>query len=118
VEIPDKGIMCEILWSDPGDAPGRGLSKRGCGITYGPDVAERFLKNNGLKLLVRAHEVKPEGYEWQKGKHVVTVFSAPNYCDQMGNKGAFARFQGADMEAKLTTFEKVDHPKVPPMAYA
>jgi serine/threonine-protein phosphatase 5 len=36
----------------------------------------------------------------------------------MGNKGAFARFQGADMEAKLTTFEKVDHPKVPPMAYA
>jgi len=50
------------------------------------------LKNNGLKLLVRAHEVKPEGYEWQKGKNVITVFSAPNYCDQMGNKGAFARF--------------------------
>jgi serine/threonine-protein phosphatase 5 len=90
--VPDKGIMCELLWSDPGDAPGRGLSKRGCGITYGPDVAERFLKANGLKLLVRAHEVKPEGYEWQKGKHVITVFSAPNYCDQMGNKGAFARF--------------------------
>jgi serine/threonine-protein phosphatase 5 len=64
VEVPDNGIMCELLWSDPGDAPGRGLSKRGCGITYGPDVAERFLKANGLKLLVRAHEVKPEGYEW------------------------------------------------------
>ena len=48
-------------------------------------------------MLVRSHEVKPEGYEYQKGGKVLTVFSAPNYCDQMGNKGAFVRFQGADM---------------------
>jgi len=36
----------------------------------------------------------------------------------MGNKGAFIRFQGADMEPKITTFGHVDHPKIPPMAYA
>ena len=36
----------------------------------------------------------------------------------MGNKGAYIRFQGADMSPQITSFEKVDHPKVPPMAYA
>jgi serine/threonine-protein phosphatase 5 len=48
---------------------------------FGPDVAEKFLTENGLELLVRSHEVKPEGFEYQKGGKVLTVFSAPNYCD-------------------------------------
>ena len=45
-----------------------------------------------LAMLVRSHEVKPEGFEYQKGGKVLTIFSAPNYCDQMGNKGAYVRF--------------------------
>jgi serine/threonine-protein phosphatase 5 len=80
-ETPDSGIMCECLWSDPCDMPGRHPSKRGCGLQFGPDITARFLERNGLKLLVRAHEVKQEGFEWQKGGKCVTVFSAPNYCD-------------------------------------
>jgi serine/threonine-protein phosphatase 5 len=36
----------------------------------------------------------------------------------MGNKGAFIRFKGKTMEPEITSFEKVDHPKIPPMAYA
>jgi len=36
----------------------------------------------------------------------------------MGNKAAIARFKGATMEPKIITFEKVDHPKIPPMAYS
>ena len=91
-EPGEEGIMVETLWSDPCDMNGRHPSKRGVGVMFGPDVAERFLTANGLKMLVRSHEVKPEGYEYQKGGKVLTVFSAPNYCDQMGNKGAFVRF--------------------------
>ena len=63
-EPTDEGIMCECLWSDPCDMPGRHPSKRGVGVMFGPDVAENFLKDNGLELLVRAHEVKPEGFEY------------------------------------------------------
>lgn len=48
----------------------------------------------------------------------MTVFSAPNYCDQMGNKGAYIRFKGDEMKPQITSFEKVEHPKIPPMAYA
>ena len=69
-------------------------------------------------MVVRSHEVKPEGHEYQRGGKVLTVFSAPNYCDQMGNKGAFVRFNGGKLDPNVTTYEKVDHPKVPPMAYA
>ena len=69
-------------------------------------------------MVVRSHEVKPQGFEYQKGGKCLTVFSAPNYCDQMGNKGAFIRFKGKDMDPQIQSFEKVDHPKIPPMAYA
>ena len=50
--------MCELLWSDPADSPGRSPSKRGVGVGFGPDVTKRFLNDNGLQLLVRSHEVR------------------------------------------------------------
>lgn len=117
-EPPESGIMCELMWSDPQDFTGRSPSKRGVGTQFGPDIAAKFLEENKLKMLVRSHECKQEGFEYQKGGKVLTVFSAPNYCDQMGNKGAFIRFLGADMEPKITSFAHVEHPKVPPMAFA
>jgi serine/threonine-protein phosphatase 5 len=51
---------------------------------FGPDVTKRFLEHNNLELLVRSHEVKPAGYETMHDGQCVTVFSAPNYCDQVG----------------------------------
>jgi hypothetical protein len=50
--------MTEMLWSDPQMLPGRTMSKRGVGCQFGPDVTERFLKDNNLSLLVRSHEVR------------------------------------------------------------
>ena len=47
-EPGDEGIMVETLWSDPCDMNGRHPSKRGVGVMFGPDVAERFLTDNGL----------------------------------------------------------------------
>lgn len=92
--------MCELLWSDPGPEPGRQPSKRGVGVAFGPDVTKNFLQNTGLDLLVRSHEVKEEGYAVEHDGFCVTVFSAPNYVDQMGNLGAFIRFEGGDCESE------------------
>ena len=55
-------------------------------IRAGPDISKKFLDDNNLDLLVRSHEVKDEGYEVTHDGRVITVFSAPNYCDSMGNK--------------------------------
>ncbi|EMS49337.1 Serine/threonine-protein phosphatase 5 [Triticum urartu] len=117
-EPPEEGLMCEILWSDPQPQPGRGPSKRGVGLSFGGDVTKRFLEDNNLDLVVRSHEVKDEGYETMHDGKLITVFSAPNYCDQMGNKGAFIRFSAPDLKPDIVSFSAVSHPDVKPMAYA
>ncbi|KAL1332270.1 serine/threonine-protein phosphatase 5 isoform X1 [Arachis ipaensis] len=117
-EPPEEGLMCELLWSDPQPLPGRGPSKRGVGLSFGADVTKRFLQENHLDLVVRSHEVKDEGYEIEHDGKLITVFSAPNYCDQMGNKGAFIRFEAPDLKPNIVTFTAVPHPDVKPMAYA
>ena len=118
---PEDGIMCELLWSDPQPMRGRAPSKRGVGCQFGPDVTQNFLDTNNMDYVVRSHEVKDEGYEVCHDGKCITVFSAPNYCDSMGNKGAFITLKGSStqkMEPKFTTFESVPHPNVKPMAYA
>nr|AZT88974.1 serine/threonine-protein phosphatase 5 [Periplaneta americana] len=115
---PEEGLMCELLWSDPQPQVGRAPSKRGVGVQFGPDVTKKFLELNGLDYVIRSHEVKNEGYEVAHDGKCITVFSAPNYCDTMGNKGAFIVLKGKDMKPQYTTYEAVPHPNVKPVAYA
>ena len=59
------------------------------------------------------------GYEWEHPGKLVTIFSAPNYCDQMGNKGAFIHLsRSAGLKPVFTQFDAVPHPPVRPMQYA
>jgi serine/threonine-protein phosphatase 5 len=115
-EPPEAGPMCDLLWSDPAPFAGRHPSKRGCGLTFGPDVTKHFLKDNELELLVRSHEVKMEGFLVEHDGKCITVFSAPNYCDQMGNKGAMLIIR-KDLDLSFKQFESSPHPDVKPMAY-
>jgi serine/threonine-protein phosphatase 5 len=55
-------------------------------------------------LLIRSHEVKHEGYEETHDKQLVTIFSAPNYCDFTGNKAAFIKLRGDTLLPKYTQF--------------
>lgn len=53
-----SGLMMEMLWTDPQTMPGRGPSKRGVGLQFGPDVTKRFCDKNGLDAVIRSHEVR------------------------------------------------------------
>ncbi|CAF4867640.1 unnamed protein product [Pieris macdunnoughi] len=117
-EPPEDGIMCELLWSDPQPMEGRSPSRRGVGCQFGPDVTAAFLKTNKLDYVIRSHEVKNDGYEVAHDGMCITVFSAPNYCDTMGNLGAFITMNGKDLKPNFTTYEAVPHPDVKAMAYA
>ena len=64
-EPADEGIMVDCLWSDPCDFPGRSPSKRGISCMFGPDITRKFCELNNLELVVRSHEVKHSGYEYQ-----------------------------------------------------
>ncbi|CAD0057586.1 unnamed protein product [Aureobasidium pullulans] len=112
-----SGLMMEMLWTDPQTAPGRGPSKRGVGLQFGPDVTKRFCEKNGLEAIIRSHEVRMEGYEEEHDSKCITIFSAPNYCDSTGNKGAFINIED-DYKLKFQKFDAVKHPDIKPMAYA
>lgn len=56
------GLMMECLWSDPQVAKGRGPSKRGVGLGFGPDVTRAWCELNGVTAVLRSHEVRQGGY--------------------------------------------------------
>merc|ERR1711959_683921 len=59
-EIPVEGPLCDLVWSDPDDRMGWGISPRGAGFTFGEDVSKQFNHCNGLNLIIRAHQLVME----------------------------------------------------------
>jgi serine/threonine-protein phosphatase 2B catalytic subunit len=106
MEPPRQGLYCDLLWSDPVESE-NGKSRehykvnetRGCSFIFNVDAANAFLKRNKLLSVIRAHEAQLDGYKLHKwnGSNefptVITVFSAPNYCDVYNNKGAIIKFE-------------------------
>jgi len=87
-DVPDEGLLCDLLWSDPDpESNGWKESDRGVSFTFGEDVLTEFLDEHGLDLICRAHQVVEDGYEFQGGRRLVTIFSAPNYCGEFDNAG-------------------------------
>jgi len=84
-EVPHEGPMCDLLWSDPEEMSGWGLSPRGAGYLFGGDICKHFNYINGLGFIARAHQLVMEGYKWMFDSQLVTVWSAPNYCYRCGN---------------------------------
>jgi len=88
-DVPDSGLLCDLLWSDPDrDISGWGENDRGVSYTFGVDVVTKFLNKHDLDLICRAHQVVEDGYEFFARRQLVTLFSAPNYCGEFDNAGA------------------------------
>ena len=80
-DVPDTGLLCDLLWADPDkEVQGWNESDRGVSFTFGADVVTQFLKKQELDLICRAHQVVEDGYEFFAKRQLVTLFSAPNYC--------------------------------------
>ena len=80
--------MCDLLWSDPDDRCGWGISPRGAGYTFGAQVVKKFLEVNAMSHILRAHQLCQEGYQVLYDDRLSTVWSAPNYCYRCGNQAA------------------------------
>lgn len=87
-EVPHDGAMCDLMWSDPEEIDGWGLSPRGAGYLFGGDIVSMFNERNDLDLIARAHQLVMEGHRSMFNDALVTVWSAPNYCYRCGNVAA------------------------------
>ncbi|XP_016996724.2 serine/threonine-protein phosphatase alpha-2 isoform [Drosophila takahashii] len=88
-EVPSDGLLCDLLWSDPDDTTSTwAANDRGVSYTFGAAIVEGFLLQHKFNLIVRAHQVVEDGYEFFAERQLVTIFSAPNYCNIFDNSGA------------------------------
>ncbi|GMR47632.1 hypothetical protein PMAYCL1PPCAC_17827 [Pristionchus mayeri] len=79
-DIPDLGAVADMTWSDPDPSTVMyNDSPRGAAHIFGPKALDQFLKKHDLQMIVRAHQMVPNGYEFFHGKKLVTIFSAPCY---------------------------------------
>ncbi|KAF8276621.1 serine/threonine-protein phosphatase PP1 beta [Trypanosoma cruzi] len=87
--VPDAGLACDILWSDPEEnSCGWMQSQRGVSYTFGEDVVRRACENLKIDVVLRAHQVVDNGYAFFAERRLVTIFSASNYCGEFTNSGA------------------------------
>eukprot|EP01002_Notosolenus_urceolatus_P002890 NODE_1758_length_1310_cov_21.540048_g1462_i0.p1 GENE.NODE_1758_length_1310_cov_21.540048_g1462_i0~~NODE_1758_length_1310_cov_21.540048_g1462_i0.p1 ORF type:complete len:331 (+),score=58.48 NODE_1758_length_1310_cov_21.540048_g1462_i0:159-1151(+) len=88
-DVPDNGLLCDLLWSDPAEnTSGWADNDRGVSYTFGADIVSAFLNKNEYDLLCRAHQVVEDGFSFFGGRQLVTIFSAPNYCGEFDNAAA------------------------------
>jgi serine/threonine-protein phosphatase PP1 catalytic subunit len=89
LEVPDTGLLCDLLWSDPDkDVLGWEENERGVSYVFGTNVISSFLEQNDMDLICRAHQVVEDGFEFFNKRQLVTLFSAPNYCGEFDNSGS------------------------------
>lgn len=117
-EPPFSGTYCDILWSDP--HPRFNMQKdysmntqRNCSFFFSQKAARKFLIRNNLKCIIRGHEVQSDGYKLYTDPNdgftsVITIFSAPNYCDVYQNKGAVMHYDGES--TTILKYSSVPHP--------
>jgi serine/threonine-protein phosphatase PP1 catalytic subunit len=87
-DVPNSGLLCDLLWADPTPELGWHENDRGVSFAFGPDVVSKFLQKHDLDLVCRGHQVVEDGYEFFAQRKLITVFSAPNYCGTFDNAGA------------------------------
>jgi len=77
-------MVADITWSDPRDASGIGANRHGSGlVNFGPDVASRFMAQEGISLLVRSHQLpggkfEGRGCEWWHDRDSVLQDASPS----------------------------------------
>jgi len=92
----------DTLWSDPSDKENmlgfssnqvRDPEHKNNIVTYGPDVVEKFIKANGISMIIRGHQICQDAIDHFANNQVVTITSCANYCGIYNNDACFMVIQ-------------------------
>jgi serine/threonine-protein phosphatase PP1 catalytic subunit len=115
LEVPEDGLLCDLLWSDPdidAVAEGWGQNDRGISVTFSLEKVNEFCLKFGFDLICRGHQAVIDGFDFPFAEQkIVTIFSAPNYCYEYQNKGAFMTVN-EDLFCRFHQLEPIDYPVV------
>ena len=111
------------MWADPIDNENGHIpcqykynEVRGCSYYFGKETTQNFVQQNQLLTIIRAHEAQLEGYKCHKWKEdfplVITIFSAPNYCDVYNNKAAILIMKNGLINIQQYNYQQ--HPYILP----
>ena len=110
-DIPYTGLLCDLLWSDPDkEATDYDENDRGVSVIFGEKVVLDFNKKNDLDLIIRAHQVVDDGYEFFANRQLITIFSAPNYCGEFDNSAGIMIIDES-LTCSLKVLRPVENPK-------
>ena len=114
IELCPHTLPYDLLWTDPADSEcgspeGWVPSTRGPNVErFGHSVINEFLQKFDMKKILRGHEHKAEGYHYHCHGKLITIFSAPNYCNKYGNKACVLVLklsENGDIQEGPTIFE-------------
>ncbi|KAG8343378.1 putative serine/threonine protein phosphatase 2B catalytic subunit A2 [Trypanosoma vivax] len=127
-DVENPSSVCEYQgngYYNPGNGPLYGTSpcflhneQRGCSYLFNYPSVKHFLLENELLCIIRSHEVQDDGFKLYRFNGasnfpcMISVFSAPNYCDSFDNKGAILHLEGKQLGVKQ--FFSSPHPYVLP----
>ncbi|KAK9103759.1 hypothetical protein Sjap_021013 [Stephania japonica] len=88
-DVPDQGLLCDLLWADP-DPYVKGWRENDAGVSYKFGAAEvkKFLSKHDINLICRGNQITENGYAFFADGQMATVFSAPNFQGKYSNAGA------------------------------
>ena len=112
VDVPDAGMLCDILWSDPDNSTTNDWeeSSRGVSFTFKENIVKQFCEKHEIDLIARGHMVVNDGYEFFADRHLVTIFSAPNYCGYFENDGCLMKV-GEDLTCSFMILKPQKDPE-------
>lgn len=93
----ENNTVENVLWSDPlshtscdYDHVKFLASPRGRGCVFSKKAFDMFMRKNNLKLMLRGHQCV-DGIQIQYNSHLITIFSASNYCGLHSNKSGVVK---------------------------
>lgn len=117
-----KGLAQDLLWADP-EAGAKGFQRnqiRGVSWVFGEDAVLSKIKQLGIDMVIRAHQVVEFGYAFFASRRLITVFSAARYHEDLCNFAAVVivdrQLELSFLQLKPSEYEQQRKEKLVPTA--